>query len=208
MNDEFRVEVELDDDEHGYSTGERLRALDLDDQARERLGSIVMVTRDGSKLFLYTATEAHAREAERVVRGLVEADELTAEIAVARWHPVEESWKDASIPLPATPEEEEAEYAVREAAEVQEAEVEGEYDWHVIVHLPGRDDAVVLAERLASEGLPVRRRWRYVVASAVTEERAHELAERLRSELPGDADVRIEADLSDLARSPLQFLPF
>jgi hypothetical protein len=47
VNDEFRVEVELDDDEHGYSTGERLRALDLDDEARERLGSMVMVTRDG-----------------------------------------------------------------------------------------------------------------------------------------------------------------
>ena len=207
MNDEFRVEVDLDDDEHGYSTGERLRALDLDDEARKRLGSMVMVTRDGSKLFLYTAAEAHAHEAERVVRSLVEADGLTAEIAVTRWHPVEESWKDASIPLPATREEEDAEYAAREAAEVREAELEGA-DWHVVVHLPGRDDAVVLAERLAAEGLPVRRRWRYLIADAVTEEGAQELAERLRSELPGDTDVRVEVDLSDLARSPLQFLPF
>jgi len=208
VDDEFRVEVELDDDEYGYSTGERLRALDLDDEARERLGSIVMVTRDGSKLFLYTATEAHAREAERVVRAFVDTDELTAEIAVTRWHPVEESWKDVSIPLPATPEQEQAEYAAREAVEIREAEFEGEYDWHVIVHLPGRDDAVVLAERLAAEGLPVRRRWRYLIADAVTEEDAQELADRLRSELPGDADVRIKVDLSDLVRSPLQFLPF
>ena len=36
MDNEFRIEVELDDDEHGYSTGERLRALDLDDEAQER----------------------------------------------------------------------------------------------------------------------------------------------------------------------------
>ena len=208
VDDEFRVEVELDDDEHGYSTGERLRALDLDDEARERLGSIVMVTRDGSKLFLYTATEAHAREAERIVRGLVEADELTAEITVTRWHPVEESWKDPSIALPATPEEEETEFAAREAAEVREAELTGEYDWHVVVHVPGRDDAVVLAERLTMEGLPVTRRWRYLIADVMTEEGAHELADRLRSELPGDTDVRIEVDLSDLVRSPLQFLPF
>jgi hypothetical protein len=42
----------------------------------------------------------------------------------------------------------------------------------------------------------------------VSEEGAQELADRLRSELPGDTDVRIEVDLSDLARSPLQFLPF
>jgi hypothetical protein len=51
------------------------------------------------------------------------------------------------------------------------------------------------------------RRWRYVVAGVPTEERAEELAERLRRELP-EADVRVEVDLSDVERSPLQFLPF
>ncbi len=208
VEDEFRVEVELDDDEHGYSIGERLRAVDLDGKARERLGRSVMVTRDGPRLFLYAASEAQAREAEDVVRSLVDADELTAEIRVTRWHPVEEAWKDVSIPLPATPDEEQAEYAAREAAEGREAEIEGEYDWNVIVHLPGRDEAVGLADRLGAEGLAVTRRWRYVVAGVVTEERAQALADRLRTELPGDAEVRIEVDLSDVARSPLQFLPF
>src|ERR671915_2488896 len=116
MDDEFRVEVELDDDEHGYSLGERLRALDLDDDARERLGGRVLVTRDGSRLFLYAASEAQAREAAEVVTGLAEADELTADVRVTRWHPIEQAWKDASLPLPHTPEEEEAEYVAREAA--------------------------------------------------------------------------------------------
>jgi hypothetical protein len=208
VRDEFRVEVELDDEEHGYSVGERLRALDLDDDARDRLGPRIMVTRDGARLFLYAASEPQAREAERVVRDLVESDELTAGIRVTRWHPVEEAWKDASIPLPSTSDEEEAELAAREAAEAQEAEIEGEYDWHVVVHLPKRVDAARLADRLAADGFAVRRRWRYVVAGVLTEERAEELAARLRSELPEDADVRIEVDLSDVARSPLQFLPF
>jgi hypothetical protein len=208
VKDEFRVEVELDDAEHGYSFGERLRALDLDDDARERLGDSVMVTRDGSRLFLYAASDAQAREAERVVRELVDADELTAEIRVTRWHPVEEDWKDGSIPLPLTAEDAESEYEARVAAEVEEARVEGEFDWEVVVHLQGRSAAVDLADRLAAEGVPVRRRWRYVVAGAVTEEEAEELAARLRLELPDDADVRVEADLSDVARSPLQFLPF
>ena len=208
MDEEYRVEVELDDAEHGYSTGERLRALDLDDDARDRLGKKVMVTRDGSRLFLYATTEAHAREAEHVVRDLVESDELTAEIRVTRWHPVEEAWKDASMPLPATPADQEAELAAREAAEVREAEIEGEYDWHVVVRLPGRGDAVALAERLAAEGAAVRRRWRYVTVGVLTEEHAWELAEGLRTELPDDADIRVEANLSDVTRSPLQFLPF
>ena len=208
MKDEFRVEVELDDAEHGYSFGERLRALDLDDDARQRLGMGVVVTRDGSRLFLYADSEARAREAERVVRDLVEADELSAEISVKRWHPIAEEWKDVSAPIPRTPDEEAREYAARETAEAREAETEGEYDWHVVVHMPGRDEAAALAERLEREGVPVTQRWRYVIADALTEERAEELAERLRSELPDDVDVRIDVDLSDVARSPLQFLPF
>jgi hypothetical protein len=208
VKDEFRVEVELDDAEHGYSFGERLRALDLDDDARRRLGESVLVTRDDSRLFLYAESEAQAGEAERVVRGLVDADELSAEITVTRWHPIAEEWRDASLPIPSTAEEENAEYAAREAAEAREAESEGEYDWHVVVHLSGRDDAAELAARLTDEGVPATQRWRYVVVPALTEERADELAERLRSELPEEADVRIEVDLSDVARSPLQFLPF
>jgi hypothetical protein len=208
VNDEFRVEVELDDDEHGYSFGERLRALDLDDEARERLGGRVLVTRDGSRLFLYAANEAQAREAAEIVRSLVNADELTAEIRVTRWHPVEEAWKDASIPLPRTPAEEEAEYAAREAAEGDEAEIEGEYDWPVVVHLPGRDEAAEVARRLEAEGEPVARRWRYVVVGVLTEERAEELAESLRAELPNDAEVSVEANLSDLRLPAFQFLAF
>jgi hypothetical protein len=208
VDDEFRVEVELDDDEHGYSIGERLRGLDLDDDARERLGAGALVTRDGSRLFLYTASESQAREAERVVRGVVDGGELTADIAVTRWHPIEEAWKDAVLALPATPEEERAEYEARAAAEAEEARAEGRSDWEVMIRLPGRDAAIALEARLAAEGIPTMRRWRYVVASAVTEEEAVELVDRLRSELPDDADVRLEVDLSDLPRGALQFLPF
>ena len=101
-NDEWRVEIDLDDEEHGLGLGERLRAHDLDDEARKRLGGRVVVTRDGPRVFLYAGQEQEAREAERVARELVAAENLTADIAVTRWHPVEEAWKDASIPLPET----------------------------------------------------------------------------------------------------------
>jgi len=208
VEDGFRVEVELDDEEHGYSIRERLRALDLDDRARERLGRGVMVTRDGTRLFLYAGSAARAQEAERIVRDLVESDELTADVRVTRWHPVEEAWKELSVPLPATAAEEDAEYAAREAAESAETEREGVYDWSVVVHLPGRGAAAALADVLAGEGFDVTRRWRYVVAGVPTEERAEELVERLRAELPEEADIRVEVDLSDVTRSPLQFLPF
>ena len=208
MADEFRVEVELDDDEHGYPFRERLRALDLEDEARERLGRDIMVTRDGSRVFLYAGTEAQAREAERIMRALTEADELTADIAVTHWHPVEEAWKDASIPLPATADEEQAEYDAREAAEAEEARQTHEYDWHVVVGgLAGRDEARAVAGRLENDGLPVARRWRYVVVGALTEEQAEEIAERLRAELP-EAEVSVEVNLNELRLPQFLFLPF
>lgn len=208
MEEEFRVEVELEREEDALAVGEQLRALELNDEAKALLGPALMVTQDGPHVFLYAAGEAEAREAEEVVRRVVGAEEMTAELRVTRWHPVEEAWKDASLPLPSTPEEEATEYAAREVAEEQEAEIEGEYDWHVVVHLPSRHEAAELAKQLGADGVHVTRRWRYVVAGVLTEERADELADRLRAELPADADVRIEVDLSDLTRSPLQFLPF
>lgn len=113
--DEFRVEVELDDEGHGLSLGERLRAFDLDDEARERLGSRVIVTRDGSHLFLYANTRESCAEAERVVRELLAEDELTADVRATRWHPVAQEWKDADEPLPETPEQLAAEQREREA---------------------------------------------------------------------------------------------
>jgi hypothetical protein len=206
--EDFRLEVELDDEAHGYSLRERLSALDLDDDARERLGKNVVVTRDGSRVFAYATSEEQAREAERVLSGLVADEGLTAELAVTRWHPVAEEWKDVSLPLPQTAADEEREYEEREAAETQEAREEGEFDWHVVAKLRDRDGARELSRALKEEGLPVERRWRYVTIGAVTEERAEELAERLGGELGDSADVWVEAHLDDDAFRPFQFIGF
>jgi hypothetical protein len=205
--DEFRVEVDLDDEEHGYSLRERLRALDLDDELRERLGKSVVVTRDGPRLFLYSADEQHAREGESVVRDLLAADDLTGDVAVTRWHPIEEEWKDASIPLPRTTGEREAEEARREAAEAGELQDQGEFDWHVVAHLPSRDEAAGLAERLAARELAATRRWRYVMAGALTEEDAEQLAAEIRAEAPAGTEVSVEANPSDLPAPRYVFLP-
>lgn len=118
--DEFRVEIELDSDEHHLTLGERLRALDLDDEARDRLGSRVIVTRDGSHLFLYANTESSAREAERVVREILAEDELQAEVKTTRWHPVEAAWKDAAAPLPESGADLEAEEHARQEREADQ----------------------------------------------------------------------------------------
>lgn len=111
-DEEFRVEVELGDEEHGLSFWERLRALDLDDDARKRLGGQVTVTRDGNRMLLYTHTLEDAQEAERTVKELVADDHLTAEYTITRWNPAEQEWTDPSVPIGAhTPAEDAAKNA-------------------------------------------------------------------------------------------------
>jgi len=193
-DDDWRVEVELNDEQHGYSLGDRLRALDLDDEARKRLGRQVIVTRDRSRLFLYTATGDEAEEAARVVRELAGAERLTAEIRTTQWHPVEEAWKDASVPLPHTESEQALERGRREERELREVEAGGDYDWHVHVRTRDRAQAVALERRLLDRTLPVKRRWRFLTIGALTEEQADDLASAVRSELL-DAEIQIEPNL-------------
>jgi hypothetical protein len=193
MSEEWRVEVELDDERHGLSLGERLRSQRLDDEARERIGGGAIVTRDGSRVFVYTDSEESAREAERVLRDLLNADELSADVWISRWHPEAEAWKGASEPLPQTESDRIAEYRGREAAALAQAEETGEMPFEVRVDLERLEQALALVEQMGEAGRPVRRRWRHVFVGAPTEERAEEIAEELRASQPGDAKIEIEA---------------
>lgn len=105
MADEYRVEVELTDAEHGLTFWERLRSLDLDDHARERLGATVTITRDGSQMFMYANTEKDALEAEKTVRELVTDDHLSAEYTLTRWDAAAQAWTGSDgTPEPAEDE--------------------------------------------------------------------------------------------------------
>jgi hypothetical protein len=169
--EEWRVEIDLDDEGHGYTLGERLRAHDLDDEARKRLGRRVIVTRDGPRLFLYASSEEAAREAERVARELLETERLTGSIRIRSWDPGAEEWRGP-------------ETTVGEGAHP--------YEWEVHIDLPGRNEARELAARLEGEGLPAHRLWRWVTVDARTTDDANEIADRLREELPDGTEVRVE----------------
>ncbi len=192
MSEEWRVEVELNEERHGFSLGERLRAHGLDDDARERLGGGAIVTRDGSRLNVYTDSQDSAQEAERVLRGLLNADDLSADIWITRWHPDAETWKDAGEPLPETESDRIAEYRGREAAALAEAQDTGEMPFEVRVDFEKLEDALELVEETRAAGNPVRRRWRHVFVGAPTEERASEIADELRAKF-GDAEIEVEA---------------
>jgi len=198
MEDEWRVEVRLEGDGEGHSFGERLRAMDLDDDARKLLGGAVIVTRDGPHLFLYARHEPSAREAERVIRELLEEDGLAAEVELKRWHPVEDAWKPADEPLPESEEDVEAERLRHEEAEAREAAESGHHQWEVVVQTPDLRTTIDFAKTLEERGLPVKRRWHYLLVGTTTEENAIALGKELEGEVPEGGAVGVRANPDDL----------
>jgi hypothetical protein len=192
--DDFRIKVEFEDEGRIFHFGRSLREREFEQELREQLGDSVIVTRDGSEVFLYASSSEQARAAERAVREELEEQQVDADVSpVERWHPVEERWEDASVPLPQTDEEVAAEHARQEAREAQETREQGYAEWQVRVDLPTHRDAVELAERLEAEGIsPLVRRWKYILIGTATDDEARALAERIRAEAPPDAEVKAE----------------
>jgi hypothetical protein len=190
--DDFRLTVDLDDEGDGTSLVEWLAAVRMERDERERFGDRIVVSRDGGRVFLYADTEEAAREAERVVRGRLEERGVDARLALERWHPVEQVWKDASEPLPQTEEDVEGERARQQAREAAHSRETGHAEWEVRIELPTHEETGALADRLEAEGVPVVRRATFLLAGSANEDEAHALAERLRAELPGSARIEVE----------------
>jgi len=158
----------------------------------------VIVTRDGRFIFIYAWHEESAMEAERVVKDIMDRENLIGKVRLMRWHPVAEEWKDADEPLP----EDEVALAqeMREAEEEGAAEARkyGEYPWEVVIDLPHIRDTLSVAEKLRGEGLPVKRRFRYLLVGAASEDDAIELGKRLEAEVPEGSHVGVRGNPDDM----------
>ena len=189
---DWRLHLRLHHDGQASDLVYRLDELEFGHDARQQLGERIVVSKDGPEVFLYADTESAAMEAERVVRAELDREGWQAEVALHRWHPIEEEWKDAAAPMPETDEEREAERAELMAQEARETRERGYGEFEVRVDLPSWHAATELSKQLDDDGLPHVRRWKYVVLGAVNEDAANELAERMRREAPDDAEVTIE----------------
>ena len=187
MAEDWRVTVTLREEEEAAGLLARLR----EHEAGEAPDRRVAVSADGPHVFLYADTEAAARAAEGAVREAL-GENLSADIALDRWHPIAEQWEDASVPLPQTDEERRAEHERLEAEEAAESQASGIAEWEVKVELESHHEAEELADRLESEGWPVVRRWTYVLVGCSNEDEAHALAERLKGQAPAAAKIEVE----------------
>jgi hypothetical protein len=207
-NDDWRTAVELTDDEHrGRFTG-ALRGRRMAREARDKVGDRVIVTHDGPRLFLYTDSEARARAVAEVAHELLEEHDIHGTVAVTRWHPAEERWEDADVPLPATEEEQAAELARRGDRDRELSRRQGYPEWDVRLVFPTRPEALEFAGTLSGEGIPCASGGSAIVVGADTEADAQALAERLRGIAPGDALVSVEVNRAEAWKEghPFAFL--
>jgi hypothetical protein len=192
MADDWRVTIDFDDEGDGTQFAEWLAAVELEADERDRLGDRVIVSRDGPRVFLYTDAEDRARAVHQTVQARIESEGQAAVTVLERWHPLEQAWKDASVPLPESEAERRAEHERLQEREAAESLEKGRAEWEVRIELPTHEETVELAERLESQGIPVVRRHTFLLAGAVNEDDARSLAERLEREAPAGARIEVE----------------
>lgn len=191
MADDWRLTIELENEDESRALVDWLRDVRLEPAEREPLGDRVIVSRDGPRVFLYADTEERAGQVADIVRARL-GHPAVGSVELARWHPVEQRWEDASVPLPRTDDEWRAERERLQAREAAESRASGYAEWEVRVELPSHDDTLVLAERLEAERIPVVRRYTYLLVGAVNEDDAGSLADRLTAEAPEGSRVEVE----------------
>jgi hypothetical protein len=192
MADDWRVTATFSDAARARQAVRSLRDHKVQDDIRRRLGHRVAVSTDGPSVFLYAATEDTAREADRVLREVLTRHQLRAELALDRWHPGEEEWEDASVPMPDSDEARAAEHQRLMDDEAEQAAAARAAGWQVRVELPSHRQAVDLAAQFLAEGRPVVRRWKYLILGASSEDEAGALAQAIRQEAPANSSVRTE----------------
>jgi hypothetical protein len=190
--EDWRVTVTLEEPGQVEPLLKQLHEHPLEDQLAPGVAGRIAVSSDENKVFLYADTRWTAEGAERVVMEVAAARGLHAEDRLDRWHPVEERWEDAGVPLPTDDGDLQRERERLDAEETAESQASGFASWEVRIEFSSHRDASTFANRAEGEGQPIVRRWKYVILGANDEDDARALADQLQGELPGDATIHVE----------------
>jgi hypothetical protein len=202
MDDDWRLQIDLDDDGVGGSLADHLRAAELEHDLAVDIGRRVIVSHEGERIFLYAGDREQLDKAQGVIQKYLDKKDWQATIELRHWHKDAEDWEDPDKPEPTTDAERAAER--EQLMETEDAEVTergGIAEFEVRVEFPSHAEARDFAKKLDDEGLQPVRRWRYMVVGAADEDAAKELAERIRAEAPADSKVTAEGSLGYAVRN-------
>jgi hypothetical protein len=197
MDDDWRLQVDLDDAGIGGSLADHLRAAELEHDLATAFDDRVIVSHEGERIFLYAGSREQLERARDVMTKFLDEKGWKAGFELRHWHQVAEDWEDPDRPLPSTEAEKEAEHEQLMATEDAETAARGgKAEFEVRVEFPSHTEARDFAKKLEAEGLEPVRRWRYMVVGAADEDAAEALAERIRAEAPADGKVTTEGSLA------------
>jgi hypothetical protein len=197
MNDDWRLQIDFRDDGFADALQDRLDAHELEHDLSEAFHDRVIVSRNGTTIFLYAGDREQAEKVQALVERLTKEDEEEVDIDFRRWHPLSLEWEPADEPLPESAAAQAAEHQEKVAKERRETEEQGYPRYEVEIELPSRDEADSLADHLRAEGLPTVRRWRVVLVGCADEDAAEGLAERVRGEVPAGSEVAVAGTLHE-----------
>lgn len=179
-NDDWRITIELEEQEHATGLLERLGG-DLGAEAAELAKELeehrLAVSRDDDTVFVYAATRPEAEKAQAVIEAELRENGVEARTSrIEHWLEEEERWDDE--PPGETWEQEELD--------------RGYAPWEVRVECPSRQKAGELAEQLEAEGYRPERRFQYLIVGTASREDADALAARLHGEVEVGGEVVLE----------------
>ena len=201
MDDDWRLQIDLDDDGVAGSVADHLRAAELEHNLNVEIGRRVIVSHEGARIFLYAGDREQLDAAQGLIQAYVDKKVWQAKLELRHWHPVAEDWEDPDKSEPTTAAEKSAERErLMETEDAEVAEHDGLAEFEVRVEFPSHGEARDFAKKLDEEGLQPVRRWRYMVVGAADEDAANALAERIRAEAPADSKVTAEGSLGYAVR--------
>ncbi len=210
MSDDWRLHVELHEPGHARGLTDRLEARDLEHDLVSEFHDRVVVSRDGSQVFLYAGSREQAEGAEKLIDSLAADEGWQLDADIKRWHEAAETWEDVDAPVPDDDAARAAEHARLIAAEREQLRRTGTPEFEVRVECPSHADAEQVVAKLRDEGRPSVHRSTYVLAGATDEDDAAAMADRLRGEAPAGCMVTVEgtaqAAYDERPTSPFAFL--
>jgi hypothetical protein len=196
MDDDWRLQIDLEGDGIAGSLADHLRAGELEHDLAVDIGRRVIVSNEGARIFLYAGDRDQLDRAQAAIQKYIDSKGWKATLELRHWHHEAEAWEDPDAPDASTAADKSAEHEALIATEDAEtAAAGGLAEFEVRVEFPSHSEARDFAKKLEEEGLQPVRRWHYMVVGAADEDAANALAERIRAEAPADSKVTAEGSL-------------
>jgi hypothetical protein len=201
MNDDWRLQIDLDDEGTAGGVADHLRSAELEHELATDHDKGVIVSHEGATIYLYAGEREQLDLAQTAIQKHLDDEGWKGEFDLRHWHKEADEWEAPDVPEPTTPAEKKAEHERLMKTEDEETAARGgRAEFEVSVKFPTNHEAHEFAEKLKAEGYKPIRRFHYMVVGANDEDEAKELADRIRAEAPADAEVKAEYSLNQLLR--------